>query len=113
MPLLWLGYMRRAPSLLFLLLYTIITGGPFLWVALMSLRTTPEILDKPLCPAEPGPLGQVRRRLDGIAIRRLFLEQPASWSACAVLLVTLIGAMAAHCLPATGSAAAALSGCPS
>ena len=31
----------------FSLLYTLATGGPFLWVAAMSLRTTPEIFANP------------------------------------------------------------------
>ena len=39
--------LRRVPHLAFVLLYTCVTGGPFLWVALMSLRTRPEILDNP------------------------------------------------------------------
>jgi hypothetical protein len=39
--------LRRTPLLVFLVLYTVITGGPFLWVASMSLRTTPEIFDAP------------------------------------------------------------------
>jgi multiple sugar transport system permease protein/raffinose/stachyose/melibiose transport system permease protein len=41
---------RRAPLMLFLLAYTVVTGGPFLWVASMSLRTTPEILGSPYAP---------------------------------------------------------------
>ena len=40
---LWLRHLRRSPLILFLILYTLVTGGPFLWVASMSLRTTPEI----------------------------------------------------------------------
>ena len=31
--------LRRVPLVLFVLLYTLVTGGPFLWVAAMSLRT--------------------------------------------------------------------------
>jgi ABC-type glycerol-3-phosphate transport system permease component len=38
---------RRVPLVLFVLLYTIVTGGPFLWVATMSLRTTTEIFKAP------------------------------------------------------------------
>ena len=44
---LWLAYIRRTPLLLFVLLYTIATGGPFVWVAVMSVRTTPEIFASP------------------------------------------------------------------
>ena len=32
---LWLAHLRRTPLLLFIVLYTIATGGPFLWVAAM------------------------------------------------------------------------------
>ena len=42
---LWLSYLKRAPLLIVLILYTTVTGGPFLWVAAMSLRTTAEIFD--------------------------------------------------------------------
>ena len=38
---------RRTPLLLFLLLYTVVSGGPFIWVATMSVRTTPEIFASP------------------------------------------------------------------
>ena len=43
----WIGHLRRTPLLLLLLLYTVATGGPLLWVAAMSLRTTPEIFADP------------------------------------------------------------------
>src|SRR5260370_17387819 len=43
----WSARARRAPLLLFLVLYTVLTGGPFLWVAVMSVRTTPEIFASP------------------------------------------------------------------
>jgi ABC-type glycerol-3-phosphate transport system permease component len=50
----WLAYLRRMPLLLFLVLYTIVSGGPFLWVASMSLRTTPEIFANPYAlPSHP------------------------------------------------------------
>ena len=39
--------LRRVPLLLFVLLYTVVTGGPLLWVATMSLRTTSEIFKDP------------------------------------------------------------------
>lgn len=94
---LWLGYLRRTPLLLFLVLYTVFTGGPFLWVAEMSLRTTPEIFASPY--ALPG---------------RLHWEKFADawtksnygtyfWNSVivvvtAVALLTVIGAMVAHCL---------------
>ncbi|MBV8763332.1 MAG: hypothetical protein JOZ66_00350, partial [Hyphomicrobiales bacterium] len=42
-----IAYPRRAPLAAFALIYTIVSGGPFLWVAMMSLRTTPEIFASP------------------------------------------------------------------
>ena len=42
---LWLSYLKQAPLLIVLIVYTLVTGGPFLWVATMSVRTTPEIFD--------------------------------------------------------------------
>ena len=39
--------LRRAPLVLFTVFYTAVTGGPLLWVAMMSLRTTSEIFRNP------------------------------------------------------------------
>jgi len=93
----WLSYVRRAPLLLFVILYTIATGGPFLWVALMSVRTTPEIFANPYA----------------IPLRLHWDKFADAWTSSnygtyfwnstivvvtAVALVTVIGAMAAHCL---------------
>ena len=55
---LWLDHLRRTPLLLFLILYTVVTGGPFLWVASMSLRTTPEIFDSPYALPSPAHWGK-------------------------------------------------------
>ena len=94
---LWLGHLKRTPLLLFIVLYTIATGGPFVWVAAMSVRTTPEIFGNPY--ALPTHL-----RWDK------FVEAWTTsnygtyfWNSTivvvtAVALVTIIGAMAAHCL---------------
>jgi ABC-type glycerol-3-phosphate transport system permease component len=38
---------RQIPLLFFIALYTLVTGGPLLWVAAMSLRTTAEIFKSP------------------------------------------------------------------
>jgi len=94
---LWLNHLRRTPLLLFLVLYTIVSGGPFLWVMSMSLRTTPEIFDDPYA----------------LPVRLHWEKFANAWTnsnygtyfwnslivvVTAVALVTLIGAMAAHCL---------------
>ena len=94
---LWLNHLRRTPLLLFLVLYTIVSGGPFLWVMSMSMRTTPEIFDDPYA----------------LPVRLHWEKFANAWTSSnygtyfwnslivvvtAVALVTLIGAMAAHCL---------------
>ena len=71
------------------------TGGPFLWVALMSLRTTPEILDAPYALPNPAHWGKFAAAWTASKYGVYF------WNSlivvgCAVLLVTIIGAMAAH-----------------
>ncbi|MBN8995854.1 MAG: carbohydrate ABC transporter permease [Rhizobiales bacterium] len=93
----WFGYIRRIPWLAFLLLYTIVTGGPFVWVALMSLRTTNEILDAPYALPSPAHWGKFAEAWTASKYGVYF------WNSlivvgCAVVLLTLIGAMAAHAL---------------
>jgi len=92
-----LSYLKRAPLLIVLILYTTVTGGPFLWVTAMSLRTTAEIFDS-------------RYALPTIWHWSKFADAWTKanygtyfWNSTivvvsAVALVTLIGAMAAHCL---------------
>ena len=94
---LWLSYLKRAPLLIVLILYTTVTGGPFLWVTAMSLRTTAEIFDS-------------RYALPTIWHWSKFADAWTKanygtyfWNSTivvvsAVALVTMIGAMAAHCL---------------
>jgi len=94
---LWLNHLRRTPLVLFLILYTILAGGPFLWAMSMSLRTTPEIFDNPYA----------------LPVRFHWEKFASAWTnsnygtyfwnslivvVTAVALLTLIGAMAAHCL---------------
>jgi ABC-type glycerol-3-phosphate transport system permease component len=94
---LWLAHLRRSPLLLFLLLYTVLAGGPFLWVAAMSLRTTPEIFAHPY--ALPSPLHWEK-------FAEAWTRSNYStyfWNSTivvvtAVALLTVIGAMVAHCL---------------
>jgi len=93
----WLGYVRRSPLLLFVVLYTVISGGPFLWVAVMSLRTTPEIFASPY--ALPS-------RIHWEKFAEAWTRSNYStyfWNSTivvvtAVTLLTVIGAMVAHCL---------------
>jgi ABC-type glycerol-3-phosphate transport system permease component len=93
----WLAHLRRTPLLLFVLLYTVVSGGPFLWVATMSLRTTPEIFASPY--ALPS-------RLHWEKFAEAWSKSNYStyfWNSTivvvtAVVLLTIVGAMAAHCL---------------
>ena len=93
----WMSYLRRAPLLLFVLLYTIITGGPFLWVAIMSVRTTPEIFASPYAL----PSGLHWEKFVDAWTRSNYSTY--FWNSTivvvtAVALLTVIGAMVAHCL---------------
>jgi ABC-type glycerol-3-phosphate transport system permease component len=91
----WL--VRKTPLLLLLATCTIATGGPFLWVAAMSLRTTPEILDHPYA---------LPKRLHWEKFVHAWTTSNYGiyfWNSTivvvtAVALVTVIGAMAAHAL---------------
>ena len=93
----WLFHLRRGPLLLFLALYTVVSGGPFLWVAIMSVRTTPEIFANPY--ALPS-------RFHWEKFAEAWTRSNYStyfWNSIivvttAVALLTIIGAMLAHCL---------------
>ena len=87
----------RAPLLIFVALYTLITGGPLLWVAAMSLRTTDEIFKDPYGLPSPVHWEKFPEAWFKSNYHTYF------WNSViivviAVALVTVIGAMAAHCL---------------
>ena len=93
----WVAYARKIPLLVFVVACTVVTGGPFLWVAAMSLRTTPEILDHPYA---------LPRRLHWEKFVHAWTTSNYGayfWNSTivvviAVALVVVIGAMAAHAL---------------
>src|ERR1700682_2023329 len=89
--------LRRVPLLLFVLLYTVVTGGPLLWVATMSLRTTSEIFKDPY--GVPSPI-HWEKFADAWTRSNYgtYFWNSAVVVVTAVVLVTAIGAMAAHCL---------------
>jgi multiple sugar transport system permease protein/raffinose/stachyose/melibiose transport system permease protein len=94
---LWLAYVRRTPLLLFLLGYTALTALPFLWVASMSLRTTSEILGNPYgMPAHPHWSNFTDAWIG--SNYSIYFWNSAIVVAGAVAGVTIVGAMAAHCL---------------
>jgi ABC-type glycerol-3-phosphate transport system permease component len=94
---LWLTYVRRTPLLLFLLAYTALTGGPLLWVAAMSFRTTAEIFGNPYgIPLPPHWSNYVAAWIG--SNYSMYFRNSTIVVISAVAGVTVIGAMAAHCL---------------
>lgn len=93
----WSVYLGRAPLLLFLVLYTVLTGGPFLWVAIMSVRTTPEIFASPY--ALPSRF-HWEKFVDAWTNSNYgtYFWNSTIVVVSAVALLTVIGAMVAHCL---------------
>lgn len=92
-----LTYVRRTFLFSILAIYTIAAGGPFLWVAAMSLRTTPEIF---------GSRYGLSTRFHWEKFVDAWITSNYNtyfWNSTivvvtAVALVTAIGSMAAHCL---------------
>jgi multiple sugar transport system permease protein/raffinose/stachyose/melibiose transport system permease protein len=93
----WLSYARRSPLLVFLVLYTVIAGGPFLWVAAMSLRTTPEIFAAPYAfPLHPHWEKFVEAWTK--SNYGTYFWNSVIVVTTAVVLITVLGAMVAHAL---------------
>lgn len=89
--------LRKSLLLLLLAGYTAFAGGPFLWAAMMSLRTTSEISRAPL--GLPSPMhwekfGQAWFNSN----YSVYFQNSALIVTVAVLVVSLIGAMTAHAL---------------
>ena len=89
--------MRRVPLVLFVAFYTVVTCGPLLWVAMMSLRTTTEIFKSPYGFPSPAHWEKFADAWTKSNYGTYF------WNSTivvivAVALVTVVGAMAAHCL---------------
>src|SRR6202521_1880205 len=92
-----LQQVRRALLVLFIVLYTVVTGGPLLWVATMSLRTTAEIFKDPYGLPSPAHWEKFADAWTKSNYGTYFWNSTIV-VVIAVLLVTAIGAMAAHCL---------------
>ena len=91
------GAVRRLPLVLFVILYTAVTGGPLLWVATMSLRTTSEIFKSPYGLPSPAHWEKFVDAWTKSNYSTYFWNSTIV-VVIAVALVTVIGAMAAHCL---------------
>jgi len=88
---------RRVPLVLFVAIYTVVTGGPLVWVAMMSLRTTAEIFKAPYGLPSPAHWEKFSDAWTKSNYGTYFWNSTIVVVA-AVALVTVIGAMAAHCL---------------
>jgi ABC-type glycerol-3-phosphate transport system permease component len=87
--------LKKVMLLLFVAVCSVITGGPFLWVAALSLRTTPEILDHPYgFPLHPH-FGKFLKAWTQSDYGQYFWNSTVV-VVTAVVLATLLGAMAAH-----------------
>ena len=84
-------------SLLFVILYTLISGGPFVWVAMMSLRTTAEIARDHYALPSPWHWEKFVDAWTKSNYSTYFWNSTVV-VVIAVAAVTTIGAMAAHCL---------------
>jgi ABC-type glycerol-3-phosphate transport system permease component len=87
--------LRRIPIIAFVLFYTFLTGGPFLWVCMMSLRTTAEILANPYAPPWTLHWEKFSEAWTSSNYDTYFWNSVVS-VVSAVFLLTIIGAMAAH-----------------
>jgi len=87
--------LKKITLLLFVVVCSVITGGPFLWVAALSLRTTPEILGRPYgFPLHPH-FGKFLKAWTQSNYGQYFWNSTVV-VVTAVVIATLLGAMAAH-----------------
>jgi multiple sugar transport system permease protein/raffinose/stachyose/melibiose transport system permease protein len=88
---------RKALLLCLAVLCAVLTGGPFLWVAALSLRTTPEILREPYGLSRHFHWGKFVEAWmsDDYGV---YFGNSVLVVASAVVVVVLIAAMSAHCL---------------
>jgi ABC-type glycerol-3-phosphate transport system permease component len=93
----YVGYAKKGLFLFSLVVCTIVAGGPFFWVAVMSLRTTPEILNDPYGLPWPA---HWKKFLDAWTVSNYstYFQNSVIVVIISVALVMAIGAMAAHYL---------------
>ncbi len=90
-------HLGHALTLIAATLYTVFSGGPFFWAAMMSFRTTPEINNDPY--ALPWPF-HWEKYLDAWTRSNysVYFRNSTLVVFAAVVVVTVIGALAAHAL---------------
>ena len=88
---------KQTLLMVILSMYTAYSAGPFIWVAMMSLRTTPEISSHPY--AFPS-VFHWEKYIEAWTQSNysVYFWNSVLVTGIAVLAVTLIGSMAAHCI---------------
>lgn len=88
--------LRMAALMMFLIMYTAYAAGPFVWVAMMSLRTTTEIAADPYALPWPVHIEKFASAWLDSNYDTYFLNSVTIVLA-AVVILTVVGGMAAHC----------------
>ena len=88
---------KRSFLLLVLTGYTIFAAGPFVWTAMMSLRTTTEIHHNHFAFPDPAHWDKFHDAWFNSNYATYFVNS-VQVVVIAVVVLTLVGSMAAHCL---------------
>lgn len=89
--------LARAAVMAVLVLWTSFAAGPLVWVAMMSLRSTSEIMRAPYALPEAWRFDKYVTAWTGSGYDVYFMNSLLVVCS-AVAIVTIVGAMAAHCL---------------
>ena len=89
--------LKRALLLLLLCFYTSFAAGPFVWAAMMSLRTTTEIHRNHFAPPNPAHWDKFSEAWFN-SNYGVYFANSSQIVVSAVLILTVVGSMAAHCL---------------
>ncbi len=92
-----MAIVRRSLLMLVLTLYTSFAAGPFVWAAMMSLRTTTEIHSNHFAFPNPAHWEKFSDAWFN-SNYGIYFANSLQVVFVAVLILTLVGAMAAHCL---------------
>ena len=92
-----MALVKRTLLLAALSLYTAFAAGPFVWAAMMSLRTTTEIYDNHFAFPDPAHWDKFADAWFN-SNYGIYYANSTQIVVAAVVIVTIIGAMAAHCL---------------
>jgi ABC-type glycerol-3-phosphate transport system permease component len=89
--------LAKSGVMIAIVLYTVFSAGPFGWIAMMSLRTTSEIAANPYAFPETFRWDKFAAAWNDSAYSTYFANSIVVVG-CAVVIVTFVGAMAAHAL---------------